>query len=555
MREITVSLDGGKPFRCPAGVEVASLIPPARRRLPFIGCRVNNDVCSLSYPLDVNSDVRLLTSTDSQGMRIVRRSLTFLLAKAVAELYPKARFLVQHSLGTGYYCTFEYGRPGRARHITRRQLDRIEALMRRLVGRNMPIERRKMSYAEALAVFRKTGQVEKLSMLQCLNPPKLVSFWCDGFSDLAHGPLAPSTGTLAHFRLIHYPPGFVLQFPDRERSARVAPFRDQPQLFRVFQEHKEWGRILGVNTVGKLNGLIVHKAIGDFIKIEEAFHEKKIARIADQIFERRRRIRIVLISGPSAAGKTTFAKRLAVQMRVNGLRPETISLDNYYVDDPDTPRDAEGKLDYEHLDAVDIELFNRHLLGLIRGREIELPVFNFQTKRREFRGQRLRLEPDQLLIVEGIHGLNPRLTHRIPAANKFRIYVSALTQLNIDTGNRVSTTDNRLMRRLVRDYQYRNNSALATLRMWPSVRRGEKRWVFPFQAFSDATFNSALDYELAVLKPLVEPLLMEIKPTHPEYAEARRLQEFLWHFLAVPKTHVPPTSILREYIGASSFKY
>ncbi|MCA1810198.1 MAG: hypothetical protein LC725_12250 [Lentisphaerae bacterium] len=383
----------------------------------------------------------------------------------------------------------------------------------------------------------------------------MVLYTCDGFADLAHGPLAPATGVLGKFDIIHYPPGLVLQLPEQEQPRRMRKFRDQPQMFRIFQQHKHWGRMVGVHNVGMLNAIIARGEMGNFIRIAESFHEKRIAELADLIAARRRKVKIILISGPSSAGKTTLAKRLAVQLQVNGIKTSTISLDNYYVDDPDTPRDEAGQPDYEHINAVDVPLFNRNMLALIKGRPIDLPYFNFNTKRREFRGEKMQLPPGQMLIVEGIHGLNPRFSPMIANANKFRIYISALTQLNLDANNRISTTDNRLMRRIVRDYRYRGNAPGATLRMWPSVRRGEKTWIFPFQTHADFVFNSALDYELAVLKPMLTPILTEIKPSQPEYAEARRMQAFLDYFLEVPISDVPTTSILREYIGASSFKY
>jgi uridine kinase len=512
---------------------------------------VNHEVCSLSYPLTVTSRLQFLSVSDSLGMRVYRTSLTFLLAKVVTELFPQARYRLEHSLGTGYYCSFELnGSPG----ITELQLRRLERRMRELVAWNRPIERRKLSFTDAVALFEATGETDRLNLLRFRNPPKIVVYWCDGYSDLAHGPLAPATGVLTTFSLIRYPPGFVLQFPEPARPARVARFRNQAKLFQVFHDHKQWGRTIGVESVGRLNELIANGGVGEFIRIEEAFHEKKIAQIADQIARRRGRVRAILISGPSSSGKTTFARRLAVQLQVNGIRPVVVSVDNYYVNDLDTPLDEEGRKDYEHIEALDLKLFNRDMLRLVRGREVELPYFNFQTKRREFRGHRLALEPDQMLIIEGIHGLNPRLTQSLPDTCKTTIYISALTQLNIDAHNRISTTDNRLMRRLVRDHARRGNSALTTLRMWPVVRRGEKRWVFPYQERAEAVFNSALDYELAVLKPLAEPLLMEVKPSEREYAEARRLMQFLWNFLEAPPVHVPPTSLLREFLGGGSFE-
>ncbi len=539
---------------CEAGTEAGALL---KRRvapdgLPYIGCLVNNDVSSLSYPLDINCALRFLTLRDPQALHIYRNSLAFLLSKAAEELLPRVRFSIEHSLGTGFFCRFETSTRS---SVTRRQVQQLDKAMRGFISRDLPIRRRKLAFSEALARFAKAGKTDKVNLLRFRNPPKIVIYECGGYSDLAHGPLAPSAGVLQVFQLIHYPPGLVLQFPDREQPRSVVPFQDQPHLFQIFQEHKEWGRVLGVNKVGKLNELIVNDGIRNFIKIEEAFHEKKIASIADRIKLRRPRVRLVLIAGPSSAGKTTFSKRLAVELEGLGLEPIMISLDNYYKDDAKTPRDSAGHPDYEHIRAVDVALFNRHVLRLIAGHEVELPYFNFHKKKREFRGERLALGDKQCLIVEGIHGLNPQFTRRVPEHYLFRIYISALTQLNIDANNRISTTDNRLMRRLVRDHAYRGNSALSTLRMWPSVRRGEKTWIFPFQGRANATFNSALDYELAVLKPLIEPLLMEIKPADREYAEARRLQEFLSNFLEVSPQEVPATSILREFIGASGFKY
>lgn len=554
MSTITVKLEDGASLTCESGTAAGALLKKrtAPGGLPYIGCLVNNDVSSLSYPLDVNCTLQFLTLRDPPAIHIYRNSLSFLLSKAAAEVLPRSRFCIEHSLGTGFFCRFENGAN---RAMTRRQVRQLDAAMRSFITRDLPIQRRKLAFSEALAMFAKAGKTDKVNLLRFRNPPKIVIYECAGYCDLAHGPLAPSAGAVNVFQLIHYPPGLVLQFPDREQPRRAVPFQDQPHLFQIFQEHKSWGRVLGVNNTGKLNELVVNGAIRNFIKIAEAFHEKKIASIADRIQARRPKARLVLIAGPSSSGKTTFSKRLAVELEGLGIKPVMISLDNYYKDDADTPRDSGGNPDYEHIRAVDVPLFNRHVLRLIAGLEVELPYFNFQKKRREFRGERLALSDDQILIVEGIHGLNPQFTRRVPERHLFRIYISALTQLNIDANNRISTTDNRLMRRLVRDHAYRGNSALTTLRMWPSVRRGEKKWVFPFQGRANATFNSALDYELAVLKPIIEPLLMEIKPADREYAEARRLQEFLSNFLEVPPQEIPATSILREFIGASGFKY
>lgn len=555
MSDITVHLENGDEIRCPEGTRVCSLLksPTDDSGLSYIAAVVNNDVSSLSYPLTVNCSVRFLTLRDPHGWRVYRRSLGFLLAKTLRDLYPQAHFSIEHSFGTGIYCSFKM--PDRSNGMNVDEMEHISKRMRELVERDLPIERHKIAFTDAVRQFEESAQPDKLGLLKYRNPPRIVVHWCDGFSDLAHGPLVPSTGTLSQFDIIHYSPGFVLQFPDRTDPKRIPPFEDQPHLFHIFQEHKQWGRILGVNTVGRLNDTIAAGEMETFIRTAEALHEKKLSRIADRIAEARSHLKFILIAGPSSAGKTTFAKRLTTHLTVEGLQPVTISTDNYFVGADRNPLDEDGKPDFEHIEAVDLELFNEHLVRLIDGEEVEIPFFNFETKQREYRGRKLRVDADQVVIIEGIHGLNPRLTSQVPPDRTFKIYVSALTQLNVDANNRISTTDNRLMRRMVRDHRYRGHSALDTLQLWPSVRRGEKRWVFPFQREANATFNSALDYELAVLKPRVEPLLMQIKPSHTEYAEARRLTEFLLNFLAAPDRGIPRTSILREYIGGSDFRY
>ncbi|TFH16348.1 MAG: nucleoside kinase [Lentisphaerales bacterium] len=557
MRTLKVSIDRGKPARHPSYATVGSLAGPRKHsgQLPLVAALVNNEVSSLSYPLTVDSSICFLTVSDSHGWRVYRNSMSFLLAKATTELFPHARFAIQNSLGTGIYCSIEIPSSRGARNITAAQLLRLDRRIRDLVAKDLPIERVKLSYAQAVKRFRSAGHIDKLNLLKFRNPPRIVVHSCDGFIDLAHTPLAPSTGVLRTFRLIHYPPGFILQLPDRARPATVAPYKDQPPLFAIFQEHKEWGRILNVTTAGRLNEIIASGEISEFIKIAEALHEKKVSHIADRVLSHKDRIRIILVAGPSCAGKTTFSKRLSIHLRVNGLRPLIVSTDDYFVDERSSPRDKSGNFDFEHIDAVDVPLFNRQLVELMKGNTVNLPQFDFESRKRSAKTRPLQLADDQILIIEGIHGLNPKLTHRVPAKRKMKIYVSALTQLALDANNRISTTDNRLMRRIVRDSQFRGNSPLQTLRMWPSVRSGEKKWIFPFQRHADATFNSALDYELAILKPIVEPLLLQIKSDSPEYAEARRLAAFLSNFLSVADTEVPKTSILREYIGQSAFSY
>jgi uridine kinase len=552
---IQVTVDGAAPRALPAGTPVCALLTAdAPADPPIVAARVNNDCASLSYPLTVNSDVRFLTTADRLGWRVYRRSLGFLLAKAVNDLFPRAVFGIEHSFGPGLFCTLAPG--GRdAPGVSPEDVARIDAHMRELVRRDLPIRRHKIGYMEAVRRFEDSSQTEKLNLLRHRNPPHIVTHDCDGFTDLAHGPLVGVTGALGRFSLIPYHGGLVLHLPTHDAPTVLPPFEDQPQLFAIFREHKEWGRILNVATVGRLNTIIAEGGLETFIQTAEALHEKKLGRIADTIAAARDRVRVVLIAGPSSAGKTTFAKRLSTHLTVNGLRPVTLAMDDYFVGPDRNPVDAGGRPDFEHIEAVDLDLLNANLAALIAGEEVMLPRFDFVRKQRLIRETPLRIAPDQIILMEGIHGLNPRLTGGVAAECKFRIYVSALTQLSVDGQNRISTTDNRLMRRIVRDNRYRGYTALDTLRQWPSVRRGEKRWVFPFQRKADATFNSALDYELAVLKPHVEPLLMQVKPCHAEYAESRRLTEFLLNFVDAPARFVPGTSILREYIGDSALHY
>ncbi|MEI7880233.1 MAG: nucleoside kinase [bacterium] len=554
---IRLRFSTGEVLECSPRTALKDILPSstAPNGLPYIAALVNNDTTSLSYPVEMNSDIKLLTMTDPQGWHVYHRSLAFLLAKAVKELYPAAGFSVDYAVGDGLFCDFETKAGERNQGITREQVDAIREHVRMLIARKLPIERIKISFEDVSHRLTEAHQKDKLNLLRFRNPPRVVIHVCEGFYDLAQGVLVPDTGALHLFELIHYPPGFILQLPEPGNGTQIAPFRELPHLSSIFRERKNWIRTMGVGTVGRLNEIIVNGDINDFIKVCEALHEKNVARIADEIYRRRETVRLIVVAGPSSSGKTTFAKRLAIQLRVNCFRVFTISLDNYFHEHTQTPLDENGNPDFEHVNALDLKLFNHHMKQLAKGEEIELPEFNFETKMREFKGTKLKLGKDDLLIIEGIHGLNPLLTEMVPETAKFRIYVSALTQLSLDANNRISTTDNRLIRRMVRDHKYRSHSALKTLRMWASVRKGEKQWIFPFQENADATFNSALDYELAVLKPVAEPLLMEVKPFDPEYAEARRLTAFLTNFIGISDREVPHTSMLREYIGSSSFKY
>jgi uridine kinase len=555
MRDVTITLEGQAPVRKIAGTLVRDVLPA---RLPngldVIAALVNQEVVSLNHALVVNACVAPLSLADSHGWRVYRWSLGFLLALAMRRAAPESPFRVRNSLGSGIYVSVDWC-PADAAVPLGARVARIEQAMRELVARNLPIEPELVSYEDAVRLFEASGQADTLNLLRHRNPPHVPLLRCSDCVHLAHEPLVHRTGLLPLFRLAPLDPGFVIEMPAAGEPGNVVPFEPQPHLLQVYQEHAAWGRILGVTTVGQLNEATVGRRIDDIILTAEALHEKKLAAIAAAIASRKPTVRLVLAAGPSSSGKTTFALRLLSHLRVNGLRPVVISTDDYFVGDERNPRDAQGNLDYEHIESVDLPRLNRDLLDLLEGRETHLRLFDFRTKTGHDRPEAARLGHDDVIIMEGIHCLNPQLTAQVPRAVKFQIYVSALTQLSVDCYNRISTTDNRLIRRLVRDDQYRGHPALHTLQRWPSVGRGEQRWIFPFQHLCDATFNSALDYELGVLKPFAVPLLNQIKPGQPEYAEARRLTGFLHNFLAIPAPLVPGNSILREYIGGSLLKY
>ena len=553
-KAVVITLESGQKITCPAQTMTGELLTDLRdpiHGLPYIGALVNNELVTFAYTLDIDSTVRFVTMASPGGMQIYVRSLSFLLAKSVKDLYPNAHFSVEHALGPGLYCEFSLdGKPG----MTEEQAAALEAHMRDLVASDKPIHRQRISYTAAIDQFTRNEQFDKVSLLRFTNTPKIVTYVCENFSDLATGPMTRSCGPLQFFQIIPYQTGFLLQMPTTESAPNIPEFKPIQLLSDTFKEYNRWGRILGVNTVGRLNEIIAANEIRDFVKVAEALHEKKIAAIADQIASNRN-IKWILIAGPSSSGKTTFAERLAIQLRVSGLRPVTLGTDNYFVDRAHTPRTPAGEYDFEHLHAVDVEVLNRDLAALDAGEEIDLPTFDFYTGSRLYKGRKLRLQEDQVVILEGIHSLNPELTPGLPGNRKFHIYISALTQLNLDNNNRIPTTDNRLIRRLVRDHRYRGHSATRTLEMWPNVGRGERTWIFPFQERADAVFNSALDYELAILSVLARPLLSEIKPHQTVYAEARRMLEFLSHFHPLSTEIPPPTSIIREFIGGSDFEY
>jgi uridine kinase len=484
------------------------------------------------------------------GVTIYRKSLCFLLSMAAKKTFPARRLVIGHSLGQSYFHYFDD-----VEGVPDGEIALLEGAMRGLVEARLPIRTMLLSYGEAVAWFERNDQPDTALLLQNTNEPWIRVNACGDFLDLSHGPLVPSTGMLGIFGLVGYPPGILLRYAPVETPLEVKPFIDNPMLFSIYREYKNWGKILRIGSVGSLNRLIREGGIQEFVQVAEALHDKKIAAIADRINEKRDEVRVVLIAGPSASGKTTFSKKLMIQLRVVGRNPVTISLDDYFKPQSETPKDEEGKPDFESLGALDVALLNDHLLRLLRGEGVETPLFDFHTGARRTRGTALKLPDRALLILEGIHGLNDALTPLIDRRAKFKIYVSALTQLNLDDHTRISTTDNRLVRRVVRDNQFRGHTALRSLSMWPSVRRGEDHNIFPFQNSADAAFNSALDYELAVLKVYAEPILASVKPDATEYQEARSLLWFLSNLAPLHPRWVPPTSILREFIGESAFKY
>ena len=556
--QVQVSFTHGPAMPVESGTTLRQLLernPEALKGIEFkvLGALVNNEFVSVEYRLETDSKVHLLGYRDSYGQRIYRHTIAFLLSKVANETFPGCDFAVEHSLSKGLYCSFR--RTPASTGITPEELEALRAGLQKLFDERAPIDRLKVTFDEAISHFEQAGATDKLNLLRFKNSSKVRVYVCGNYMDLANHPLACNAADLEAFMLIPYQVGFVVMGPDRAAPGTFPPFEPADHIYDVFKGHKEWGRIVHVRTVGDLNERIFKKKIDDFIDVNEAYQEKRIALLAEQIAQRKGQVKWILIAGPSSSGKTTFSKRLSLQLKASGLNAKPISLDNYFVERGHTPVDENGELDYEHIEALQLDLLAEQLNALDRGERVELPYFNFTTGLREFRGQFMHIGPDDVVVLEGIHGLNPRLTESVPPEHKFKIYISALTQLNIDRNNRISTTDNRLVRRIVRDNNFRNHSAEKTLAMWGKVRRGEKRWIFPYQKEADVAFNSALDYELAVLRPFAEPLLAEIKPSMPEYAEAVRLQQFLSNFLVIPPDRVPPTSVIREFIGQSFFQY
>ena len=514
-----------------------------------VSAKVNNKVEGLNYRVYHNKDVEFLDLYSPSGSRAYTRTLFFILCKAANDIFPGRKMVIDIPVSNGYYCDLQSDVP-----LSEDDVARIRARMQEIIDAKMPIRRYECTTEQAVKLFEEVGDMAKVRLLKTTG--KLYTLYYDlgGYKDYYYGTLLTNTGQIHLFDLVKYYDGMLLRIPSLNDPSKLGELVRQDKLFEIFKEHHHWQDILGVRTIGDFNNAVDKGYTTELINLAEALQEKKIARIAEMIAERKN-VKMVLIAGPSSSGKTTTCKRLSVQLLTNGIKPVGISLDDYFVDRELTPKDSSGEYDYEHVEALNIKLLNEQMNALMAGEEVELPKYNFQTGKSEKSGRRLKLNGNEVLVVEGIHALNPMLTAQIPEENKFRVYASALTTILLDDHNYVPTTDNRLLRRIIRDYKYRGVSAQDTLRRWPSVRAGENKWIFPFQENADVMFNTAMLFELGVIKSQAVPLLELVPEDCEEYSEAYRLLKFLKYIRPIPNIQVPPTSLLREFLGGSSFKY
>lgn len=514
-----------------------------------ISARVNNKVEGMHYRVYKPKDIEFLDLHDASAIRAYTRTLFFVLNKAAHDLWPQCTVIIDIPVSNGYYIDLRLDRP-----VTPDDVHELRQRMQQIIDADIPIHRHETTTEEAIRMFSESKSFSKVKLLVGTGSLYTTYYDIDGYPDYYYGSLLTSTGKLHLFGLEYYFDGLLLRLPTQQDPSRLGAFMRQDKMFEIFKEHHSWQGILGMRTVGDLNDAIKKGYTNKLIQLSEALQEKKIGQIADEI-ARRKGIKMVLIAGPSSSGKTTTCKRLSVQLAINGLKPIGISLDDYFLNREETPLDENGDYDFEHLHALNIPLLNEQMNALFKGEEVELPRYNFHTGQSEWSGKKLQLKGNEILVVEGIHALNPELTQQIPDENIFRVYASALTTILLDNHNYIPTTDNRLLRRIIRDYKYRGVSAQETIRRWPSVRKGENRWIFPYQENADAMFNSAMLFELAVIKQQAEPLLEQVPENCVEYAEAYRLRKFLRYIYPIPMDQIPPTSLLREFVGGSSFEY
>lgn len=554
MRNIEVFIENTNQTKeYPFGVSLKEIADDLKIKTDFqiCGALVNNKVRELSFDVVKPKNIRFIDYSHPDGQRLYIRSVFFVLYAAVKDLYPEAKLKIDHAISRGYYCELE----GIGVKFCDNCVDEIKIRMQELIKDDLLFERKGKQLSKIMDEYRQNGLDDKVRLYAETGWLYAYIYEMGNFSNYFHGHLLPSTGYIKNFDLERFNGGMLLRLPSEESFRRLRDFVHQEKLFGIFREHKEWAEILGVADIGQLNSFVKQGNAGEIIKISEALHEKKIAEIATQIAARNPRPKLVLIAGPSSSGKTTFSKRLAVQLSVCGIKPRTLSLDNYFVDREHTPVDEDGNYDFEALEAIDVEFFNQQLIQLINGEAVELPRFGFTDGKRFFNGDVVQMHSDEILVIEGIHGLNPNLIPKIDKAMTYRIFISALTSISIDDQNPISTTDNRLIRRIIRDSKYRGYSALDTIRRWPSVRRGEEKNIFPHQENADLMFNSAMLYELAVLKKYLEPLLKSVPENQPEFAESLRLLKFMGYFKTIDDDEIPPTSLIREFLGGSSFSY
>ena len=539
----------------PIGSSLLDIYNDFNLEMPYgvVSAKVNNRTEGLNFRVYNNKDVEFMDVRESSGMRTYVRSLCFVLCKAVEEIFPDGRILLEHPISKGYFCNLKIGRP-----ITLEDVSRIKQRMMEIIVEDIPYHRIECHTTEAVRLFSERNMMDKVKLLETSGSLYTYYYTLGDTIDYYYGSLLPSTGYLKVFDIVKYYDGVLLRIPNKNNPLVLEEVIKQEKMLEVFKEYLHWLDIMELSNVGDFNVACNEGFATDLINVSEALQEKKISHIADDIYNRGKngdRVKMVLISGPSSSGKTTFSKRLSIQLMTNGLHPFPISLDNYFVNREETPRDENGNYDYESLYALDLKFFNEQLQALLKGEEVELPRFNFATGKREFKGDKLKIHENTILILEGIHALNPELTPQIPDANKYKVYVSALTTISLDDHNWIPTTDNRLLRRIIRDFNYRGYSAQETISRWPSVRAGEDKWIFPYQENADAMFNSALLFEFAVLRRYAEPILNAVPRNCPEYSEAYRLLKFIKYFVPVQDKEIPPTSLLREFLGGSSFRY
>lgn len=541
-----------KKVEYPCGISLSEIVEKENIKLenPIMGALVNNKVREMSYILHKPVVVSFFDITSPYGLDMYDRSVYFILFKAIRDLLPTVNLKILHSISGGKYCEFE----NLETSLNQDLIDRIELRMKEIVREDIPFIREEMLTHDALEEFKRHQLDEKAKLFEDRKRIFTSVYHLSDCVNYYYGVLAPSTGAINLFKLELYENGLLLKLPSRKNPTVIGNTHKLPKLFAVYKTHKQWVEMLGVPYVSDINQKVENGEIEDFMQMSEAFHEKLIASIADEIYQKEN-VKVVLISGPSSSGKTTSCRRLSVQLGVLGYRPIQVSVDNFFVEREDTPKDTKGEYNFETIDAIDLPLFNSTLNRLLQGEEVELPTFNFTTGKKEWRGNTIKLDPKSILIVEGIHCLNPKLTAQVDESAKFKIFVSALTSVSIDSQNPIPTTDNRLIRRIIRDYKYRGYSALDTLRRWQSVRDGEYKYIFPYQENADVMFNTSLIFELGVLKQYAVPILKEVPETEPEFAEAIRLLKFLSFFNTIPEESVPRGSILREFVGGSHFSY